>query len=89
MVGGPKADYIEVVVVDVLVDISIEDMSDDIASIEAGAMLSSTGAIVVVVSVVVVVSAGLEQAATDRHRPAAAKIDMDFAKLRMIVIPSH
>jgi len=53
-------------------------------------MASTAGDVTSVeVSVVVVVSAGFEQAATESEAAATAAIAMNLKVLRMIVIPSH
>lgn len=76
----------EVVVVVVVVDMA----ASDLAASEAGAMASTAGEVTSVeVSVVVVVSAGFEQAATESEAAATAAIAMNLNVLRMIVIPSH
>jgi hypothetical protein len=87
-IARKSVDYIEdeVVVVVVVVDIA----ASDIAESDIGAIASTAGEVTSVeVSVVVDVSAGFEQAATDRQPAATAATAMNLKVLRMFVIPSH
>lgn len=81
--------YIEdevVVVVVVVDDMAASDMPES----DIGAISSTAGDVTSVeVSVVVVVSAGFEQAATVSEAAVTAAIAMNLNVLRMIVIPSH
>ncbi len=87
-VNRPATYIDEEVVVVVVVDMAASE-AGAIAS-EVGAMASTAGDVTSVeVSVVVDVSAGFEQAATDSEAAATAAIAMNLKVLRMIVIPSH
>ena len=84
--SGEKS-YIDEVVVVVVVEVAASEAG---AISEVGAMASAAGEVTSVdVSVVVVDSSFFEQAAADRQMAAAATIVIAFAKLRIIVIPSH
>jgi hypothetical protein len=73
----------------VVVVVVVIEAASEAAMSEAGAMASVAGAMTSVeVEVSVVVSAGFEQAATDRQRAATATV-MILTVLRIVVIPSH
>jgi len=77
---------------EVVVVVVVETAASEAGASDIGAMASSTAGDVTSVEVsvvVVVVSAGFEQAATDRQPAATAAIAMILKVLRMIVIPSH
>jgi hypothetical protein len=75
---------------EVVVVVVVETAASEAGASDIGAMASTAGEVTSVeVSVVVVVSAGFEQAATVSEAAATAAIAMNLKVLRMIVIPSH
>ena len=74
----------------VVVVVVVETAASEAGASDIGAMASTAGDVTSVeFSVVVVVSAGFEQAATVRQLAATAATAMNLKVLRMIVIPSH
>ena len=75
---------------EVVVVVVVDTAASEAGASDIGAMASTAGDVTSVeVSVVVDVSAGFEQAATDSEAAATAAIAMNLKVLRMIVIPSH